>query len=56
MKVAALILTTFLAAVSAAGQAVLLKNDIPESQYLAAEAKAAELESQITISRLGTKR
>ena len=43
MKVAALILAMFLAAVSAAGQVVSLKNDIPESQYLAAEAKAAEL-------------
>jgi len=43
MKVAALILTIFLAAVSVAGQVTTLKNDIPESQYLAAEAKAAEL-------------
>jgi len=43
MKVAALILTMFLAAVSAAGQVTTNKNDIPESQYLAAEAKAAEL-------------
>lgn len=37
MKVAALILTMFLAAVSAAGQVLTVKNDIPESQYLAAE-------------------
>ena len=37
MKVAALILAMFLAAVSAAGQVVSLKNDIPESQYVAAE-------------------
>ena len=43
MKVAALILTMFLAAVSAAGQVLTVKNDIPESQYLAAAAKAAEL-------------
>lgn len=43
MKVAALILTMFLAAVSAAGQVASLKNDIPESQYLAAEATAKEL-------------
>ena len=43
MKVAALILTMFLAAVSAAGQGLTVKNDIPESQYLAAGAKAAEL-------------
>ena len=33
----------FLAAVSAAGQVLTVKNDIPESQYLAAEAKASEL-------------
>ena len=37
MKVAALILTMFLAAVSAVGQVMTQKNDIPESQYLAAE-------------------
>lgn len=43
MKFAALILTMFLAAVTAAGQVTTLKNDIPESQYVAAEAKAAEL-------------
>ena len=43
MKVAALILTMFLAAVSAAGQVLTVKNDIPESQYLAAEAKGEEL-------------
>jgi len=38
MTVAGLILTMFLAAVSVAGQVLTLKNDIPESQYLAAEA------------------
>lgn len=43
MKVAALILTMFLASDSAAGQVLTVKNDIPESQYLAAEAKAGEL-------------
>ena len=37
MKVAALIFVMFLSAVVAAGQVVTLKNDIPESQYLAAE-------------------
>ena len=37
MKVAALILAMFLATVSGAGQVVSLKNDIPESQCLAAE-------------------
>ena len=41
MKFAAPILTMFLAAVSAAGQVLTLNNDIPESQYLAAEAKAS---------------
>ncbi|MGB2752433.1 MAG: hypothetical protein WBC19_10290 [Pyrinomonadaceae bacterium] len=41
MKFTALILTLFLVAVTAAGQVTTLKNDIPESQYLAAEAKAA---------------
>lgn len=43
MKIAVFILMMFLAAVTAAGQVTTLKNDIPESQYVAAEAKAAEL-------------
>ena len=43
MRVAALIFAMFVSAVAAAGQVVTLKNDIPESQYLAAEAKAKEL-------------
>ena len=37
MRVAALIFAMFVSAVAAAGQVVTLKNDIPESQYLAAE-------------------
>ncbi len=55
MKVAALILAMFLAAVSAAGQVLTLKNDIPESQYLAAEAKAAELLKTANYRSIWTK-
>ena len=54
MKVAALILTMFLAAVSAAGQVVSLKNDIPESQYLAAT-KAASETSKKKVRRIATR-
>ena len=43
MKVAALIFAMFLSAVVAVGQVVTLKNDIPESQYVAAVLKGFEI-------------
>lgn len=55
MKVPVLIITIFLAAASVAGQVTTIKNDIPESQYLTAVAKAQELRNNSNYRSVLTK-